>query len=138
MNIISVSRCLSLLRLILVKLTSETNLPDEEYIDIVGISSSLRGRRLRVVVVMFRMRDRRDRGQPLRAAHGPAERAALSARAAGQTHRQQAPTSHRPERRRLRDCRHKTLVFLFQNYFSFFFSVFFTASEVRSRGFITA
>lgn len=90
--------------------------------------SSFRGRcdvGSRVVVVVFRVRHGRYGGYALRAAHGPAERAALCARRT--RHRPPAapaaPASHnRAPRRRLRDCRDHNLRSFSKS--RFFFKIF--------------
>lgn len=72
------------------------NKPDEEYIDSVMSVDRPCDVRCRVVVVVFGVRDRSDRGQALRAAHGPAQGAPLSA-GTDARHRppaHQAPASH--------------------------------------------
>lgn len=65
--------------------------------------------RLRMVVIVSRVGDSRHGRQPLRAAHGPAERAALRAHTYSSHSPHQppaAPTSHNhAQRRRGRDCR---------------------------------
>lgn len=97
--------------------------PHEKYIDSVMSRLCLSDSWLCVVVVMSRMGDGSHGRQPLRAAHGPAERAALRSHS---THAHQPPAApashHRPPRRRKRDCRHKLtrhFFFIFQE-FSFF------------------
>lgn len=109
--------------------------PHEKYIDSVMSRLCLSDSWLCVVVVMSRMGDGSHGRQPLRAAHGPAERAALRSHS---THAHQPPAApashHRPPRRRKRDCRHKLTrhFFIFQeiSFFSKEVSVIFSSASL--------
>lgn len=75
--------------------------------------------RLSVVVVVLGVGYGRGRCQPLWAAHGPAERAALRTCRAHRAHAHRTPPApashHRTKRRRLRDCRLSPPNFFFYN-----------------------